>query len=179
MSSLSSILDALRSGNTIAYPTEGVWGLGCDPKNNRAIKKLLELNGRSYEKGLIIIGSNFEQFEEYSFPGRYWDKLMSKWPGPHTWLVSSSTKTPKWLLGPTGLIALRLRNHKTVVKLTETLGMPICSTSANLSGNEPAKDSNEIRTFFKDKVLIIEGKLGDLKRPTPVQDLESEEWLRK
>ena len=69
MSSLSSILDALRSGNTIAYPTEGVWGLGCDPKNNKAIKKLLELKGRSYEKGLIIIGSNFEQFEEYSLQG--------------------------------------------------------------------------------------------------------------
>ena len=107
------------------------------------------------------------------------NRMYSKWPGPHTWLVSSSTGTPKWLLGPTGLIALRLSNHKTVVKLTETLGMPICSTSANLSGNEPAKDSNEIRTFFKDKVLIIEGKLGDLKKPTPVQDLESEEWLRK
>ena len=82
-------------------------------------------------------------------------------------------------MGPTGLIALRLSSHKTVVKLTETLGMPICSTSANLSGNEPAKDSNEIRTFFKDKVLIIEGELGNLKRPTPVQDLESKEWLRK
>ena len=53
------------------------------------------------------------------------------------------------------------------------------STSANLSGNEPAKDSNEIRTFFKDKVLIIEGELGSLKKPTPVQDLESKEWLRK
>ena len=74
---------------------------------------------------------------------------------------------------------MRLSSHKTVIKLTETLGMPICSTSANLSGNEPAKDSNEIRTFFKDKVLIIEGELGSLKRPTPVQDLESKEWLRK
>ena len=76
-------------------------------------------------------------------------------------------------------MALRWSNHKTVIELTESLEMPICSTSANISGQEPAKNLEEIRTFFGNKVLIIEGELGALKKPTPVQNLESKEWLRK
>ena len=106
-------------------------------------------------------------------------RMNSKWPGPHTWLVPSSPDIPKWLLGPTGLVALRWSNHKTVIELTESLEMPICSSSANISGQEPAKNLEEIRTFFGNKVLIIEGELGGLKKPTPVQNLESKEWLRK
>ena len=164
-----------------AYPTEGVWGIGCNPFSEKAVKKLILLKKRPKNKGIIILGGSMEQLTPFTehLDEKLKKRMYSKWPGPHTWLVSSSSRTPKWLLGPTGLIALRLSSHKTVIKLTETLGMPICSTSANLSGNEPAKDSNEIRTFFKDKVLIIEGELGSLKKPTPVQDLESKEWLRR
>ena len=105
--------------------------------------------------------------------------MNSKWPGPHTWLVPSSPDIPKWLIGPTGLVALRWSDHKTVIELTESLNMPICSSSANISGQEPAKNLDEIRTFFGNKVLIIEGELGGLKKPTPVQNLETKEWLRK
>ena len=164
-----------------AYPTEGVWGIGCNPFSEKAVKKLILLKKRPKNKGIIILGGYMEQLTPFTehLDEKLKKRMYSKWPGPHTWLVSSSSRTPKWLLGPKGLIALRLSSHKTVIKLTETLGMPICSTSANLSGNEPAKDSNEIRTFFKDTVLIIGGELGSLKRPTPVQDLESREWLRK
>ena len=66
MSSLTSVLEHLKSGGVIAYPTEGVWGLGCDPNNQDAINNLLTIKGRSYEKGLILIGSKFEQFFQYS-----------------------------------------------------------------------------------------------------------------
>ena len=164
-----------------AYPTEGVWGIGCNPFSEKAVKKLILLKKRPKNKGIIILGGSMEQLTPFTehLDEKLKKRMYSKWPGPHTWLVSSSSRTQKWLLCPTGLIALRLSSHKRVIKLTETLGMPICSTSANLSGNEPAKDSNEIRTFFKDKVLIIEGELGSLKKPTPVQILESKEWLRK
>ena len=89
MSSLASVLEHLKSGGVIAYPTEGVWGFGCDPNNQDAINNLLAIKERSYEKGLILIGSKFEQFFQYSHAEEYKDKLMTKWPGPHTWLVPS------------------------------------------------------------------------------------------
>ena len=71
MSPLSSVLEYLKSGEVIAYPTEGVWGLGCDPNNSDAINKLLSLKRRSHEKGLILIGSKFEQFIEFSYVEKY------------------------------------------------------------------------------------------------------------
>ena len=89
MYSLGSIIEHLKSGELIAYPTEGVWGLGCDPNNLEAVKKILDLKERSSNKGLILLGSRFEQFNEYAFAEEYKAKLMTKWPGPHTWLVPS------------------------------------------------------------------------------------------
>ena len=177
MRSLSSILDALRSGNTIAYPTEGVWGLGCDPKNNKAIKKLLELKGRSYEKGLIIIGSNFEQFEEYSFAGRYRDKLMSKWPGPHTWLVPAKPNISELLTGLSDKVALRLSNHKTVIHLCEAFGGAIVSTSANKEGMPTLSNSEEISKTFPE-IEVFEGELGGQGKPSTIQDAVTDLIIR-
>ena len=62
MSSVSSLVECLKAGEVIAYPTEGVWGLGCNPKDNLALQKLLDLKKRSWERGRILIGSRFEFF---------------------------------------------------------------------------------------------------------------------
>ncbi len=167
--------------NVFAYPTEGVWGLGCNPFSEKAVKKLINLKKRPKNKGIIVLAGSLQQLLPFTqhLSDKLKKRMNSKWPGPHTWLVPSSPDIPKWLIGPTGLVALRLSDHKTVIELTESLNMPICSSSANISGQEPAKNSDEIRTFFGNKVLIIEGELGGLKKPTPVQNLESKEWLRK
>ena len=164
-----------------AYPTEGVWGLGCNPFSEKAVNKLINLKKRPKNKGIIVLAGSLQQLLPFTqhLSDKLKKRMNSKWPGPHTWLVPSSPDIPKWLIGPTGLVALRLSDHKTVIELTESLNMPICSSSANISGQEPAKNSDEIRTFFGNKVLIIEGELGGLKKPTPVQNLESKEWLRK
>ena len=91
MSSVSSLVECLKAGEVIAYPTEGVWGLGCNPKDNLALQKLLDLKKRSWERGLILIGSRFEYFLEFSHAEEYKDKLLTKWPGPHTWLVPAKS----------------------------------------------------------------------------------------
>ena len=164
-----------------AYPTEGVWGIGCNPFSEKAVKKLINLKKRPKNKGIIVLAGSLQQLLPFTqhLSEKLKKRMNSKWPGPHTWLVPSSPDIPKWLIGPTGLVALRLSDHKTVIELTESFNMPICSSSANISGQEPAKNLDEIRTFFGNKVLIIEGELGGLKKPTPVQNLESKEWLRK
>ena len=101
MSSLGSVLEHLKSGKTIAYPTEGVWGLGCDPENQDAIENLLKLKARSHEKGLILIASKFEHFLNFSYVKDYKDKLLTKWPGPHTWLVPSKPNLSPLIKGAT------------------------------------------------------------------------------
>ena len=125
MSSLGSVLEHLKSGKTIAYPTEGVWGLGCDPRNPNAIENLLSLKARSPEKGLILIASKFEHFLEFSHVEDYKDKLLSKWPGPHTWLVPSKEKLSPLIKGNNDKVALRLSNHKTVCNLCDTFGLSL------------------------------------------------------
>jgi L-threonylcarbamoyladenylate synthase len=164
-----------------AYPTEGVWGIGCNPFSELAVKRLIQLKNRDENKGIIVLAGNLGQIKALTghLDSDIRIKMEDKWPGPHTWLIPSASNTPKWLLGNTGLLALRVSDHKTVQNLTSELKMPICSTSANISGNAPAKDEEEIRKFFGDKVHIIEGQLGGLSKPTPVQILETEEWIRK
>ena len=83
MYSLGAIVAALKDGEVVAYPTEGVWGIGCDPSNEEALKKLISLKKRSKGKGFILIGSELLHFKKYAEVEVNKTKLMSKWPGPH------------------------------------------------------------------------------------------------
>ena len=134
MSSISSLVECLKAGEVIAYPTEGVWGLGCNPKDNLALQKLLDLKKRSWERGLILIGSRFEFFLEFSYAEEYKDKLLTKWPGPHTWLVPAKSGVSHLIRGTSDKVALRLSNHRDVCSLSEAFGGAIISTSANEEG---------------------------------------------
>ena len=117
MSSLGSIVNNLISGELIAYPTEGVWGLGCDPNNLDAVQMLLNLKERSPDKGLILLGSSFDHFIQYSYAADYREELMSKWPGPHTWLVPAKQDLSPLIKGSNDRVALRLSDHMAVCDL--------------------------------------------------------------
>jgi L-threonylcarbamoyladenylate synthase len=177
MSSLGSVLEHLKSGKTIAYPTEGVWGLGCDPRNPNAIENLLSLKARSPSKGLILIASKFEHFLEFSDVEDYKDKLLSKWPGPHTWLVPSKEKLSPLIKGNNDKVALRLSNHQTVCNLCDAFGDAIVSTSANKEGRPTLSGPKEILECFPE-VKVLEGKLGGLEKPSTIQDVVTDIILR-
>ena len=177
MSSLGSVLEHLKSGKTIAYPTEGVWGLGCDPRNPNAIENLLSLKARSPEKGLILIASKFEHFLEFSHVEDHKDKLLSKWPGPHTWLVPSKEKLSPLIKGNNDKVALRLSNHQTVCNLCDAFGDAIVSTSANKEGRPTLSGPKEILECFPE-VKVLEGKLGGLEKPSTIQDVVTDIILR-
>ena len=177
MYSLGSIIEHLKSGELIAYPTEGVWGLGCDPNNLEAVKKILDLKERSSSKGLILLGSRFEQFNEYAFAEEYKAKLMTKWPGPHTWLVPAKQGVSTLLIGSNDKVALRLSNHEIVCELCEGFGGAIISTSANKEGLPTLRGVREIADVFPD-VKILKGRLGDLKRPSTIQDVVTDFIVR-
>ena len=177
MNSLGLVLEHLKAGEIIAYPTEGVWGLGCDPNNAIAIEKLLSLKGRLPEKGLILIGSKFEHFIEFSYAEKYRDKLMSKWPGHHTWLVPAQKTINTLIIGNNDKVALRLSNHETVRKLCDSFNGAIVSTSANRQGFPTLSSSLEILECFPE-VRVLDGSLGGYENPSTIQDVVTDIIVR-
>tara|TARA_B100000214_G_C23955166_1_gene622434 strand:- start:1077 stop:1610 length:534 start_codon:yes stop_codon:yes gene_type:complete len=177
MTSIGSILECLKSGETIAYPTEGVWGLGCDPTNNEAIKKLLDLKGRTKDKGLILIGSKFEHFIDFAYVEDYKNKLMTKWPGPHTWLVPPKKDISDYIIGSNDKVALRLTDHDLVCSICDSFKGPIVSTSANKEGLPTLNNPQEILANFPD-VKCLEGSLGGHHKPSTIQDVVTDIVIR-
>ncbi|TFH87004.1 tRNA threonylcarbamoyladenosine biosynthesis protein RimN [Billgrantia azerbaijanica] len=180
-SSLASAVFALRAGGVIAYPTEAVWGLGCDPDNDEAVAHLLRLKERDPAKGLILVAASIEQFAPWlaDLPPALHAPLVASWPGPNTWLVPDNGRTHALVRGAHDCVALRVSDHPGVVALCEAFGGPIVSTSANRAGEPPAMSAAEIREIFGGEIdAVIEGELGGLERPSTIRDLLSGRVMR-
>ena len=175
----NKIKEVINHGGIIAYPTESVYGLGCDPFNEQAVKKIFSLKGREENKGLILIASSWHQINELVAPSGNFELALSTWPGPVTWLFQCSEKVPVWLNGNKNTIALRITAHPMASAICEMLDKAIVSTSANLAGEKPARTAAEVYQIFGDAIdLIIEGEVGDLKQPTPIRDVQTGNYLR-
>ena len=170
-----------RLGGLIAYPTEAVYGLGCDPLNWDAVQRLLKLKQRSIEKGLILIAADFNQLRSYIVEPapQIMAPILASWPGPATWLLPAAPNLPKWLTGKHHTIAVRVTAHPLAADLCRTCGSPLISTSANISGHRPAKSSLALHSQFKRQIdFILNGQTGTLKQPTPIQDAISGKLIR-
>tara|TARA_B110000014_G_C20124918_1_gene598415 strand:- start:1769 stop:2305 length:537 start_codon:yes stop_codon:yes gene_type:complete len=178
MPQIKKAVEALKAGECIAYPTEGVWGLGCDPFNEEALINLRKLKNRDDTKGYILLASSLIHFNDFVDTELYKTKLMTKWPGPHTWIVETRKEANFPNLHIEKTIALRLSNQKVIVQLCSRFGGAIVSTSANLNGKKPAITIEEVRENFPG-ICILEGELGGLKRPTPIQNLLSGDFVRR
>ena len=163
-----------------AYPTEGVWGLGCLPNSEEDVKKICFLKQRTLDKGLILVSGHFSHFDAYlsHLSEDLINKTKSKWPGAHTWLVPANDNVPSWIKGDSNFVALRQSVHPSIIELSEKLNSVITSTSANISSEPPAKNADEVRNLFGDEVSILEGELGGADKPTPIQNLITDEWIR-
>lgn len=171
----------LRQGGVLAYPTEAVWGLGCDPFNSRALQRLLLLKQRDPSKGVIVIASNLDQLKPWltDITPAQQATLEKSWPGPQTWLVKDNGYTPELIRGKHTQVALRVSNHPWVVALCDAFEGPLVSTSANTAGQPPLQSYAEIeRVFGGDLDMILNGALGGLSSPTPINDLATGEVLR-
>ncbi len=160
----------LFQGEILAYPTEAVYGLGCDPLNGIAVSKILELKQRPMDKGLILIASSFEQIEPYiQADAAILERIMPSWPGPVTWIVPVQTWVPHWLTGKFDSLAVRVTAHPLAKSLCETFGGPLVSTSANPAGKPPATTSIQVLNYFStDQLEIVKGDVGELGRATPI-----------
>ncbi len=171
----------IRAGGLIAYPTEAVYGLGCDPRNERAVIRLLALKRRSIHKGLILIASDFAQIEPYLQPLASSDRarLEATWPGPQTWLIPARTTAPRWLRGRHDTLAVRVTAHPLAAALCRACGHPLVSTSANRSGRPPARTALAVRRQLGDRLDdLLPGPTGGAVKPTAIQDLRSGQVVR-
>ncbi|WP_163558276.1 Sua5/YciO/YrdC/YwlC family protein [Halomonas sp. NO4] len=180
-SSLAAAVSALHAGGVIAYPTEAVWGLGCDPDNDAAVAHLLRLKERDPAKGLILVAASIAQFAPWleRLPPALHAPLVASWPGPNTWLVPDNGRTHPLVRGAHDSVALRVSDHPGVIALCEAFGGPLVSTSANRAGEPPAMSAAEIREIFGDDIdAVVEGELGGNERPSTIRDLVSGRVLR-
>jgi L-threonylcarbamoyladenylate synthase len=171
----------IRRGGVLAYPTETVFGLGCDPLNPQAVARLLVLKGRDVGKGLILIAGEFNQLSAFLAPldPAMERKVLGTWPGPVTWLMPARNTVPRWLTGSHDSIAVRVTAHPGCRELCRVVGGPLVSTSANPSGSAPAKTPLQVRRYFRDCTLaFLPGRLGEQGKPSAIFDAVSGARLR-
>jgi len=170
----------LRCGEIIAYPTEAVYGLGCDPLNEDAIQRILDLKHRPVAKGMILIAANFQQIEDYiAIDETIKKRITPTWPGPHTWVLPAQPWVPEYLTGNHKTIAVRITDHPIAVKICEYFGHAIVSTSANPSGLKPPKTLLQLRKYFSPQdLLLVSGTIGGLSQPTTIRNGVTGERLR-
>jgi L-threonylcarbamoyladenylate synthase len=171
----------VKFGGLIAYPTEAVYGLGCDPRNEAAVRRLLALKRRPMHKGLILIAASFEQLEPFLQPLSASDRarLAATWPGPYTWLIPARPDTPRCLRGRHDTLAVRVTSHRLAAALCRACGYPLVSTSANLSGHPPARTALAVRRQLGSNLdYLLPGPTGGAAQPTEIRDLHTGRRVR-
>ena len=179
--SIQKAILTLTNDGVIAYPTEAMFGLGCNIYSDKAVTKILDMKQRSYEKGLIIVGSCWDQVKDLtnSIPEKNYDPIFKSWPGHNTWVFPASINVPRKITGKHKTIAIRISNHPIVKLLCEEFRGPIVSTSANTQGKKPALTATEVKDIFKEKVdYIVQGKIGDKTKASTITSAVSLEKLR-
>ncbi len=178
MSTISSFkirqaVKKVNHGGIIAYPTEAVYGLGCDPLNELAVLNLLKMKQRSVEKGLILIASSIAQLEPYlQLNDQILSRVQATWPGAVTWIIPAQIWVPEWLTGSHSTLAVRVTAHPIVRLLCDEMDGALVSTSANCSNKPAATHSWMVPGKLRDKDLfILAGALGGLKQATPIYDV--------
>ncbi len=172
---------ALSAGGVIAYPTETVFGLGCDPLDSNAVERILELKQRPQEKGLILIGADLQQLLPYIDvqDQTQLNKLTQATERPTTWICPLRADVPRWLSGKHHSIAVRITTSAIAQQLCLQLGSAIVSTSANPAGLKPARSMLAIRRYFGNRLDYILNGTNDAKaRPSRIVELISGRVIR-
>lgn len=172
---------ALRAGGVVAYPTEAVWGLGCDPDDEAAVARVLALKGRAPDKGLILVAAEPAMLRPYlrGLGRRDLARMAATWPGPVTWLVPDNGRASPLVTGGRGTLAVRVTAHPVAAALSRAFGGAIVSTSANPQGLPPAVRLREVKAYFGAGVdHCTPGRVGLRRRPSEIRDLRTGAVIR-
>ena len=179
---LQRAAQVVRSGGVIAYPTEAVFGLGCDPLNAEAVERVIAIKGRSAAKGLILIAADPRQLEPFiqPLPLERREQILASWPGPVTWVLPARPEIPEQLTGGRPTLAVRVTAHPLAAALCRACDTPLVSTSANFSGEPPATSADQVQQRLGELVdYVVNGECGPQKRPSTIRDGLSGAVLRQ
>jgi tRNA threonylcarbamoyl adenosine modification protein (Sua5/YciO/YrdC/YwlC family) len=156
---IAQVVDVLKKGGVICYPTDTMYGLGCDIFNQKAVKRISQLKNRPKLKPFSFMCSDLKNISEYSHVGNAAYRLMRKClPGPYTFVLSGTKLVPKIMLTKQKTVGIRVPDHPISLALIEGLGNPILNTTAVLNGNEPPVDGFDVNDIFCNQVdMIIDG----------------------
>ncbi|MCU5785035.1 L-threonylcarbamoyladenylate synthase [Alloalcanivorax marinus] len=177
---LDTALRILRAGGVIAYPTETVYGLGCDPFDEAAVRRVLAIKQRPVEKGLILLAADLEQLDDLVvLDDAQRRQLADVWPAPVTYLLPATERVPAWIRGAHHKVAVRVGPHPVARALARGLGTPLVSTSANRAGRPSARNRFlATRHLGRDVDFVVTGDTDPRARPSAIIDLQSGRVLR-
>jgi L-threonylcarbamoyladenylate synthase len=173
---LGTFCDLIAAGGVVAYPTEAVFGLGCDPFSEAAVQRVFQLKRRDPAQGFLVIAASEEQLQPFvdwdRVPARQRHAIATSWPGPTTWVLPRSHHSPAAVSGAHGGIAARVTAHPAAVALCHAFGGALVSTSANRHGQPPARNLSEVQSGFATGDLdgVLDAPLGGLRHPSAIID---------
>jgi L-threonylcarbamoyladenylate synthase len=169
----------VQQGGVLAYPTEAVYGLGCDAFNPNAVQAIRALKGRDATKAFIVLIADWSQLYSLISPltNEQLSRLHETWPGFVTWVFPMSTTCPEWLGSEQKSIAIRMSAHPVAQALAALT--PIISTSANLSGHPPATTAEQVIQQFTTGIdAMVNGRIGEFIKPSEIFDVRTGQQLR-
>ena len=169
----------ISNGGIVAYPTEAVFGLGCDPADEAAVQRIIDLKQRGASAGLILIADQLSELDPWIMPT---DAEQQRLLGNHdviTWIVTAKPGTPDWITGGRKTIAVRLTRHPVAAALCRSAGLAIVSTSANRHGHPPARSALAVRSMFGTGIdYVLPGQTGARRNPSEIRDARTGAVLR-
>ncbi|KMK51868.1 tRNA threonylcarbamoyladenosine biosynthesis protein RimN [[Actinobacillus] muris] len=183
MFSFDQIVEQLTQNQVVAYPTEAVFGLGCNPNSEHAVHRLLALKQRPIEKGLILVAPSRDFFLPYLDESRltdlHWQRFEQPQARPISWIMPAKASVPRYLKGQFDTIALRLCRVPAVVQLCQATGFALTSTSANLSGQTPCRTAQAVRSQFGEHFPVLDAETGGEQNPSEIRDIFSQHIFRQ
>ena len=150
------VIELLKKGGVMIYPTDTIYGLGCDIFNKKAIEKIYQLKKRERKKPLSIICADIKEVAKYAIIQDYAYRLMKKYlPGPYTFILKAKNKMPKTFLSKNRTVGIRIPANQICLEIAQKLGNPIITTSLNVSGEEVMADPKELSKEMQNKIDII------------------------
>ena len=169
--------EIIKNGGNAIYPTEGIYGIGCDPFNKSSVEKIFDIKGRDLTKNFIILASNIKYLKRIIDNNLFKNKALIDGSFT-TWVVPTNKDCPLWL-STNKSIAIRITNHPVVDELCENIGGPVISTSANCSNQKYTDNITAIENIFDGKIdCIVKGQLGNEKKSSMIKDILTNKILR-
>src|SRR3990167_7698239 len=169
---IKKVVQILKDGGVIAYPTDTIYGIGCDIFNKKGIEKIYQIKKREKNKPMSFICADLSDISQYAIVSNYAYRIMKRsLPGPYTFILEASSITPKKIMSKKKTVGIRIPDHKICLAVVKELGHPLITTSANISTEEELNNPDDIEDKLGSSLdlIIDEGPL--ISEPSTIVDL--------